>query len=105
MADTKKPDAVLYQSEHKTGPDTLSRVKVVQDKFGPILGCANVYSRDAIGVGILCVTHSDLDTSSYLTSEKTPRYEWVPQADGTQWGYLIASGGAPKEQEAAVAAQ
>jgi len=98
MSDVRKPDAILYQAADKVGGDTYGRARTVQDRFGPILGSTNVYSHDVPGAGILCVPRLDHNGTSYLTPEKQPRYEWVDRPDGTQWGYLIAQGGAPKAE-------
>ncbi len=99
MSDARKPDAIFYQERHK-GPSPLAgtKVKAVQDRFGPVLGSPNVVSYDVPGAGILCVPDKDLNNRSYLTRDRQPRYEWVPQADEVLHGYLIASGGAPKPQ-------
>jgi len=103
MSAARKPDAVLYQPWHKQGPDHLTRVKIVQDRFGPILGSPNVVSTDIVSVGILCLPDKDLAARSYLTVDRLPRYDWIDQPDGTRFGYLKSAGGAPSEEEAAVA--
>lgn len=104
MSAVRKPDAVLYQPADKIGPDTYGRARAVQNRFGPILGSANVYSYDVPHAGVLCVPQLDHNATSYLTAARTPRYEWVPQADGTQYGYLISAGGAPKPEPEAASA-
>jgi hypothetical protein len=103
MSDARKPDAILYQAADKVGVDTYGRAKTIQDRFGPILGSSNVYSHDVPHAGILCVPRLDHDANSYLTPGRTGRYQWVPQADGTQYGYLVAQGGAPKPEAPASA--
>ena len=90
------PDALLLPEAWKTGPTQLERIDSILAIAEPLLDVnratgGRAYIRRQPG-GRLFVTADPADTLRFPIGhprEGNPRYRWVPQADGSEHGYLV----------------
>jgi hypothetical protein len=90
------PDALLLPEAWKTGQTQLDRIDSILAIAEPLLKLdrargQKAYIRRQPG-GRLFVTADPVDTLRFPLGhprEGTPRYRWVPQADGSEHGSLV----------------
>jgi hypothetical protein len=91
------PDALMLPQYRKIGLRMVDRVASIADIAEPLLG-VNRKGREGAHIrlqkdGRLFITKSIFDTLNYPTDhpfDGHPRYAWVKQPDGSEWGYLLA---------------
>ncbi len=89
-------DAVMISEKAKSGNRMVDRVASVAQLVAPILGVDFPKGERAFvrlqQHGKLFVTKSPYDSIYFAKDharEGQPRYRWVAQADGSEWGYLV----------------
>jgi hypothetical protein len=87
-----RPDALFIPASRKRGSGLIDRVGSIADVAEPLLGTrrGGAYIRQQPNDWLFVSPHPD-DTILYPTSDvrSGPRYVWVMQPDGMQFGYLI----------------
>jgi hypothetical protein len=84
------PDALMLQSTQKQGLRPLDRVASIARPAEAVLG-ARVWIHQQPN-GWLFITRDPADTILFPRDHDrcgAPRYRWVNQVDGSQWGYLV----------------
>jgi hypothetical protein len=91
-----RPDALILPAARKSGARMSERVRSVCDIAEPLLGVDFAAGERAWirqqPHGRLFITRNIQDTMLFALDHPRsgqPRYRWVPQADGSEWGYLI----------------
>jgi hypothetical protein len=90
-----RPDALLLHAAPKVSGSIAERVAETCKILEPLLECD--YPREKAHIrkmpfGRLFVTRDPADTLMFPTGHPRsgqPRYRWVKQADGTEFGYLV----------------
>ena len=99
MPETPKriPDALMLAEDRKRGARMIDRVASIADIAEPLLqvdraGGERAYIR-LQGNGKLFISKSVVDTILFPKGharDGQPRYHWQVQADGSEFGYLVA---------------
>ena len=91
----RTPDALMLPESAKKGTRMVDRVASIADVAEPLLAVdRNKGERGYIrlmGNGMLFITKSVHDTIKFPTAhprDGQPRYRWVLQCDGSEFGYL-----------------
>jgi hypothetical protein len=85
-----RPDALFLSEALKRGARLVDRVTSICEIAEPILGGRAFIRRQPHGR--LFITRSIEDTILFPLDHPQsgrPRYRWVRQADGSEWGYLV----------------
>ena len=91
------PDALMLSEDRKRGARMIDRVASIADIAEPLLQVDRAAGQRAFirlqGNGKLFVSKSIVDTILFPKGharDGQPRYRWEVQADGSEFGYLIA---------------
>jgi hypothetical protein len=92
-----RPDALLFPAGRKRGARLVDRVASIAEAAEPMLGVDRAAGERAWirqqPHGQLFITRDPADTILFPTDHDLsgrPRYRWVRQPDGSEWGYLLA---------------
>ena len=90
------PDALMMPEARKYGARMVDRVASITDIAEPLLNVDRARGERAYirlqGNGKLFVSKSIFDTIQFPKGHERdgqPRYHWVPQPDGLEYGYLV----------------
>ncbi len=91
-----RPDALLFPAGRKRGDRLVDRVASIAEAAEPILGVDRAAGERAWirqqPHGRLFISREPADTILFPIDHRLagqPRYRWVRQPDGSEWGYLI----------------
>ncbi len=91
----KSPDALMLPETIKSGSRMSDRVASIADIAEPLLGVDRAKGEGAYirlqGNGKLFISRSIFDTINFPRDhprDGQPRYRWVAQPDGSEFGYL-----------------
>ncbi len=91
------PDALMVPESHKRGVRLVDRVASIADYAEPLLDVDPKRAERAYirlqGNGKLFISKSIFDTINFPTDHPLggqPRYRWVLQPDGSEFGYLVS---------------
>ena len=93
------PDALMLSQDRKRGARMVDRVASIADVAEPILGIDRSCGERAYirlqPNGKLFITRCAVDTILFPKDHEfdgLPRYRWISQPDGSEFGYLLESG-------------
>lgn len=97
MDTAKKVDALMIPGSRKVGKNFFARVATIGDYAEPLLQTdltkgERAHIRQMPNSGKMFVTNDPADTIYFPQGHNLsglPRYNWVPQEDGTEYGYLV----------------
>jgi hypothetical protein len=98
MTNDRRPDALMLPQDRKQGARMVDRVASIADIAEPLLGIDRTIGERAYirlqPNSKLFITANVLDTILFPKDharDGLPRYHWILQPDGSEFGYLVDS--------------